>query len=53
MSVIDPATTTVIETITESGSLTGSVAVSPTGPEAGDVYVANYYYTDNNVLVIS
>jgi len=39
--VINPTTNTVVETTTvaASGAPTG-VAVSPTGPEAGDVYVA-------------
>jgi YVTN family beta-propeller protein len=40
VSVIDPNTNTVVDTITV-GSLPVGVAVSPTGPEAGDIYVAN------------
>src|ERR1700731_621419 len=40
VSLIDPATNTVIATIPVGTSPDG-VAVSPTGPEAGDVYVVN------------
>jgi len=41
VSVIDPTDNTVTATIGVGGAPQG-VAVSPTGPEAGDVYVANY-----------
>jgi YVTN family beta-propeller protein len=40
VSVINPANNTVIATITV-GSGPAGVAVSPTGPEAGDVFVTN------------
>jgi YVTN family beta-propeller protein len=40
VSVIDPTSNTVTETIPVGKSPTG-VAVSPVGPAAGDVYVAN------------
>jgi YVTN family beta-propeller protein len=38
--VINPATNAVTATINVGGNPIG-VAVSPTGPEAGDIYVAN------------
>ena len=40
VSVIDPATNNVIDTITVGNDPVG-VAVSPTGPDAGDIYVTN------------
>jgi DNA-binding beta-propeller fold protein YncE len=49
VSVINP-TTHAVSTIT-LGSDTGALAVSPTGPEAGDVYVTNF--DTNSVTVIS
>jgi YVTN family beta-propeller protein len=39
VSVINPANNTVTATIPVSNP--GGVAVSPTGPEAGDIYVTN------------
>jgi len=50
VSVIDPATDTVIATI-DVGLLPKYVAVSPTGPQAGDTYVTNL--VSNTVSVIS
>jgi DNA-binding beta-propeller fold protein YncE len=50
VSVINPATNTVTNTI-PVGNLPADVAVSPTGPEVGDVYVTNG--GDNTVSVIS
>jgi len=49
VSVINPSTDTVIDTITV-GSTPDGVAVSPTGADAGDIYVANY--GSGNVSVI-
>ena len=40
--MIDPSTNTVIDTITVGSDPIG-VAVSPTGPDAGDIYVTNDY----------
>ena len=40
MSVINPSTNTVVDTITLDGG-PGGVAVAPSGPDAGDVYVIN------------
>ncbi|ABL05610.1 hypothetical protein OSH39_22985 [Mycobacterium ulcerans] len=50
MSVIDPTTNAVIDTISV-GTKPIEVAVSPTGAEAGDFYVANK--GDDTVSVIS
>jgi YVTN family beta-propeller protein len=49
VSVINPTTDTVIATIGVGGAPFG-VAVSPIGPEAGDVFVAN---GDGGVSVIN
>ena len=49
-SVIDPATNTVVATI-PVGNTPFGIAVSPTGPGAGDVYVTNY--SEGTVTVIS
>jgi DNA-binding beta-propeller fold protein YncE len=40
VSVINPSTDTVTVTITV-GDIPYGVAVSPTGPDAGDIYVTN------------
>jgi YVTN family beta-propeller protein len=50
VSVIDPATNTVVHTI-DVGTYSSGLAVSPTGPEAGDVYVINNNF-DGLVRVI-
>ena len=50
MSVINPATNAVTATIGVGNDPYG-VAVSPTGPEAGDVFVANL--NDDTVSVIN
>jgi DNA-binding beta-propeller fold protein YncE len=47
--VINPSTDTVIATVTV-GSDPFGVAVSPTGPDAGDIYVVNE--SSGNVSVI-
>jgi YVTN family beta-propeller protein len=46
VSVINPSNDTVIATVTVGDSPIG-VAVSPTGPEAGDIYVTNISISDN------
>ena len=60
VSVIDPSDNMVVATIPDGGGPDDpsggpvGVAVSPTGPEAGDIYVANnsYYLNPGSVSVI-
>jgi DNA-binding beta-propeller fold protein YncE len=40
VSVIDPSTNTVVDNV-DVGNGPGGVAVSPTGADAGDIYVVN------------
>jgi DNA-binding beta-propeller fold protein YncE len=47
--VINPSTDTVIDTITVGDAPSG-VAVSPTGPDAGDIYVANQHSQSVSVI---
>jgi YVTN family beta-propeller protein len=49
VSVIDPATNTVVATVTVGAGPFG-VAVSPAGPGVGDVYVANSNGTSVSVI---